>query len=365
MRFTDGQTPRGTARAVERVATIRDVAARAGVSIATVSRVLNGTGNATPETMEKVRVAASDLSFRPSTIGRSLKAARTRTVGVLVPSLTNPVFAESVAGIQEAAAEAGYSVLIASTDYDPGKESRAIEGLLSNRVEGLVLTVADADRSGSLDTLDEVRLPYVLAYNQPERALRAHVSVDNVAASRAVVERMAVLGHRRIGMIAGRFRQSDRSRRRHAGWQAALADVGLPPGPVVEVDFNDLRLAHRLAPHLEGPERPTALFASNDMLALATIRALRDLGLSVPDDLSVCGFDGIEVGRLMSPSLATLVQPARAMGATAFECLRTGFSGDLQGRAVMLPFTLRPGESLGPAPSEPIQALSERRYTQS
>ncbi|MFX8227163.1 hypothetical protein ABTL27_20110, partial [Acinetobacter baumannii] len=83
-------------------------------------------------------------------IGRSLKAARTRTVGVLVPSLTNPVFAESVAGIQEAAAEAGYSVLIASTDYDPGKESRAIEGLLSNRVEGLVLTVADADRSGSL-----------------------------------------------------------------------------------------------------------------------------------------------------------------------------------------------------------------------
>ncbi|MBP2303596.1 LacI family DNA-binding transcriptional regulator [Azospirillum picis] len=348
----------GGGRVNDRVATIRDVAARAGVSIATVSRVLNGSGNATPETTEKVRAAASALAFRPSTIGRSLKAARTRTVGVLVPSLSNPVFAESVAGIQQAAAEAGYSVLIASTDYDPRREARAIESLLSNRVEGLVLTVADADRSGSLDTLDEVGLPYVLVYNQPETTARAHVSVDNIAAARAVVERMMVLGHRRIGMVAGRFHQSDRSRRRHRGWQAALADAGLAPGPVVEVDFNDLRLNRRLAPHFDGPDHPTALFASNDLLALATIRALRDLGLSVPGDVSVCGFDGIEVGMLMSPSLATLVQPTRAMGCTAFEYLRTGIAGHPKSRAVMLPFILRPGESLGPAPSREPRAAS-------
>ncbi|WP_247871901.1 LacI family DNA-binding transcriptional regulator [Azospirillum sp. TSO35-2] len=350
--------------------TIRDVAAEAGVSIATVSRVLNGSGRATPETTEKVRAAATALAFRPSTISRSLKAARTRTVGVLIPSLSNPVFAESVAGVQDAAAEAGYSVLITSTEYDPGREARAIESLLANRVEGLVLTVADADRSGALDTLDEVRLPYVLAYNQPERATRAHVSVDNVAAARAVVERMAALGHRRIGMVAGQFRHSDRSRRRHAGWLAALADAGLAPGPVVEVDFNDLRLAHRLAPHLDGAERPTALFASNDLLALATIRAVRDLGLSVPRDMSVCGFDGIEVGTLMSPSLATLVQPARAMGRTAFNRLRAAIAREPQGHAVMLPFTLRPGESLGPAPPDihpanPANVPLDRRHPSS
>jgi DNA-binding LacI/PurR family transcriptional regulator len=336
-----------------RTATIRDVAAKAGVSIATVSRVLNGSGATTPETAEKVRLAVAALTFRPSTVGRSLKAARTRTVGVLIPSLSNPVFAESVAGIQDAADEAGYSVLIASTDYSPDREARAIESLLSNRVEGLVLTVADADRSASLDTLDTAQTPYVLVYNQPLTSGRAHVSVDNVAAARAIVERMAALGHRRIGMVAGRFLHSDRSCRRHAGWLAALATAGLPPGPVIEVDFTDTRLATRLTPHLTGADRPTALFASNDLLALATIRAIRDLGLSVPGDVSVCGFDGIEVGTLVSPSLATLVQPARAMGRAAFETLRAGFFHEPQGAVIMLPFELRMGESLGPAPLAP------------
>ncbi|MGQ9366400.1 LacI family DNA-binding transcriptional regulator [Azospirillum sp. ST 5-10] len=331
-------------------ATIRDVAARARVSIATVSRVLNGSGLAAPETAERVRSAIAELDFRPNTIGRSLKAARTRTVGVLIPTLANPVFAGSVVGIQEAAAEAGYHVLIASTDYSPEREAQAIDGLLSNQVDGLVLTVADADRSAALDTLDAAAMPYVLVYNEPERDGRPFVSVDNVAAARAVVERMIALGHRRIGMVAGRFRQSDRSRRRHAGYAAALRAAGLAAGPLIEVDFADTRLAQHLAPHMTGAGRPTALFSSNDLLALATIRAVRDLGLSVPDAVSVAGFDGIEVGALVSPSLATLAQPAAAMGRTAFATLLARLAGEAHATRTTLPFTLRAGESLGPAP---------------
>ncbi|WP_431857119.1 LacI family DNA-binding transcriptional regulator [Azospirillum sp.] len=335
-----------------RGATIRDVAARAGVSIATVSRVLNGGTPTTPETSARVRAAIAELGFRPNRVGRSLKEARTRTIGVLVPSLRNPVFADSVAGIQDAAAAAGYSVLIACSDYDPDRERRAVDTLLSHQVDGLVLTVAEAESSAVLAALAAASIPYVLAYNQPRDAAHAFVSVDNVAAARAMVERMLALGHRRIAMVAGRFRQSDRSRLRRDGFLAALAAAGLAPGPVVEVDFADRRLDQHLAPVLAGPDRPTALFASNDLLALATIRALRDLGLRVPDDASVTGFDGIEMGALACPSLATLVQPAHAMGERAFSRLSAALAGERPASALLLPFTIRPGESLGPAPTE-------------
>ncbi|WP_029009503.1 LacI family DNA-binding transcriptional regulator [Azospirillum halopraeferens] len=331
--------------------TIRDVAERAGVSIATVSRVLNGAGTAAPDTAERVRTAVAELGFRPNRIGSSLKAARTRTLGVVIPSLSNPVFADSVAGVQDAAADAGYSLLIASTDYDPGREAQAVESLLSHRVEGLVLTVADADGSAVLDTLDAADLPYVLVYNQPRASGRPFVSVDNVAAARTMVERMIALGHTRIGMVAGRFRQSDRSRLRHDGYRAALDTAGLAPGPLIEVDFADAAPERRLAVRLDGPDRPTALFGSNDLVALATVRALRDLGLAVPADVSVTGFDGIAVGALVSPALTTLVQPARAMGARAMQDLLAHLAGGPRPGQVTLPFSVRTGETLGPAPA--------------
>ena len=333
-------------------ATIRDVAARAGVSIATVSRVLNHDGLAAPETAERVHAAVAELGFRPNRIGRSLKAARTRTFGVLVPSLRNPVFADAVAGIQDAAVTAGYSVLIASSDYQPEREVRAVESLLSHQADGLVLTVADADRAESLDRLEVAGTPYVLIYNQPRAGTRPYVSVDNVAAAHALVAGMLTLGHRRIGMVAGRFGQSDRSRLRHEGFLTALEAHGLEPGPVIEVDFADTQLARQLAPAMREPGRPTALFCSNDLVALAVIRALRDFGLSVPGDVSVTGFDGIEVGALVSPSLATLVQPSRAMGEHAVARLLAQLDGGPPPGPLTLPFTIRPGESLGPAPQE-------------
>lgn len=329
--------------------TIRDVAALAGVSIATVSRVLNGTGYASGATAEKVRAAMAALSFRPSTIGRSLKAAQTRTIGVMVPTLSNPVFAESVGGVQDAAAEAGYGVLIASTDYRSEREASAMNDLLSHRVDALVLTVADADHSPLLDALDSESAPYVLIYNHPQTRRCPFVAVDNEAAARAVVQRMIALGHRRIGMVAGGFQMSDRSRQRHAGYCAALAEAGLPAGPVVEVDFADTHLARRLAPVLQGPNRPSALFVSNDVLALATIRAVRDLGLSVPDQVSVTGFDGTAFGALVQPSLATVVQPARAMGRAAFAAVAAQLEGEAAG-GTLFPFVIRRGDSLGPAP---------------
>ncbi|BBK37356.1 LacI family transcriptional regulator [Allostella sp. ATCC 35155] len=343
-----------------RPATIRDVAAQAGLSIATVSRVLTGNGAVSADSAARVRNAIDALGFRPNAIGRSLKAARSRTIGVLVPSLSNPIFAESVGGVQDAAAERGYSVLVATTEYDADRESRAIDALLSDRVEGLVLTVADGDRSATLDTLERTGTPFILAYNEPSDRGRRFVSVDNAAAAGAVAERMLRLGHRKVAMIAGRFRQSDRSRLRHSGFRAMLEGHGASDPELLEVEFSELRLAAPLADLLAHPEPPTALFASNDLLALATVRALLDLGLRVPDDVSVAGFDGIAVGELCAPRLTTIIQPARAMGRRAAELLLD--SGDPGSDRIYLPFALRPGESLGPRPDAvPLHSPTEDR----
>lgn len=332
--------------------TIRDVAAEAGVSIATVSRVLSGGAPAAPETIDRVRAAVARLGFRANRTGRELRAGVSRTVGVLVPSLANPVFAESVAGIQDAAREAGWSVLITSSDYDVGREARAIDDLLSHRVGGLLLTVADADRSPTLDTLDREQVPYVLVYNQPRRSDRATVTIDNIAAACAATRALIATGHRRLAMVAGRFAASDRSARRHDGFRQALAAAGLDNVAVIEWGFDEPEPEAAVRDLLIGPDRPDGLFCSTDLLALRVIALLRDAGIAVPQDAAVIGFDGIAVGRLLAPSLATIVQPGRALGQRAFNQLLARRDGGAA-EQILLPYTLRSGGTLGGNVSSP------------
>jgi DNA-binding LacI/PurR family transcriptional regulator len=307
---------------------VKDVAARAGVSIATVSRVINDRGVTRSETAERVRAAIQELGFRPHGIGRSLKTARTRTIGVMIPSLANPVFAEAVTGMESAAKAAGYSLLLASSGYRESEEHAAVETLRCRGVDGLILTVADSRRSLALDALDRDGIPYVLVYNAPTAPERPTVTVDNEAAGREVVEQFLALGHRRLGMVAGSFAASDRSRARHGGFLAGAADARLGEPALIEIDFANMRLAPLLRPLFESRDRPTALFCSNDLVAIAAIGALRELGLRVPAEVSVIGFDGIAVGALVEPTLATIVQPSREMGREAalalIGCLSTG-----------------------------------------
>lgn len=354
---------------VRKTPTIKDVAARAGVSIATVSRVLNQQGGSRPLVEKAVRSAARELGFRPNAIGRRLKTARTRTIGVLVPSLQNPIFAETVQGLQWTAEAAGYSLLLTASSYDPLKEARAIELLLANRVEGLVLTVADEAASPMVDLLERERVPFVLVFNPPLRPGVSTVTVDNEAAARELVEHLIGLGHRRIAMIVGTFRASDRSALRRAGFEGALRRHGLKPGAVVEVGFDSLDLTGPCRSLLSGRWPPSALFCSTDMLAMAAIRALKKLGLSVPGDVSVAGFDGISVGEWMTPQLTTAVQPAEDMGAEAFARLLGQIERDEAPRHVTLEHRLRLGESsapirgraIGPRAQEPRQAVATHK----
>ncbi|GAB5469234.1 MAG: substrate-binding domain-containing protein [Rhodospirillales bacterium] len=331
--------------------TLHDVARRAHCSVATVSRVLNDTGPASAEVRERVTRAVRELGFRFNEIGRSLQSRRSRTLGILVPTLSNPVFAAVIEGAQTAARARGYQLLLACANYRPEEEASAIETLLAKQVDGLLLTLSDADDSAELALLQRDALPFVLLFNQPSGALPA-VTVDNRAAAQQVARTLLAAGHRDVAYVAGRFRSSDRSVRRYEGFAEAYRQAGAAVPSLVEVDYGSIDHRAALAALLTKRPGTTALFCSNDMLALAVAGALRRLGKRVPDDISLVGFDGIAVAALVSPSLATVVTPSHAMGARAADRLVEAIEGDRQPSAesLLLPFEFRPGESLAPRP---------------
>jgi DNA-binding LacI/PurR family transcriptional regulator len=338
--------------------TIRDVAATAGVSIATVSRVLNGSPLATADMRARVHAAISATGFRPNRIGSQLKSASSRMIGIMVPALSNPVFADAVHGVESEAEAHGYAVIVSSSEYRADREAACIDALLAYRVAGLVLTVADSGRSPTLRTLERERIPYVLMFNQPAKAARAAVTVDNVAAAAEAVRHLIAFGHRRVAMIAGAFESSDRSRLRHRGFEGALREAGLDVGLVIEVGFDEVELTGHLTRLFARPDAPTALFCSTDLLAIAAIGCLKRIGRHVPEDVSVIGFDGIAIAEVMTPRLTTVVQPSRQMGAEAVRLLLSQIAGERSAKRRLLPHSLRAGETVAAPRRAELKVLS-------
>lgn len=332
------------------MADIRDVAQKAGCSIATVSRALNSPQQVRPETLARVQAAAAELKFRPNALGRQLRGERTGLIGVMLPTLGNPVFADCLAGIEAAIDGTGRRLLLVTTQYDPERERNAIETLLQQRVDGLLLTLADAEHSELLDDLSAEGIASQLVYNDAPH--RSCVSVDNRAAAAEGVAMLLAAGHRDIAMVTGTLHASDRAKRRYLGYCDAMQAAGLAPWPACEIDFNDGASGDNVHAWFDGTHRPTALFCSNDLLALGVMRALREAGLRVPDDVSVLGFDGLAVGELLSPSLATVVQPSVEIGRRAAERLLAQIEGRGEGGdALILPHTIRAGGTVGAPPS--------------
>lgn len=328
--------------------TIKDVAERAGCGVATVSRVLNDTGPASAEARARVLEAVEALGFEFNEIGRSLQSNRTRTIGCLVPSLINPVFADAVQAAQAEALSRGYHLLLTCSNYDPALETEAIRMLLQKKVDGMVLTVSDAAHSDGLELVRERGLRHCLMFNAPVGS-EAAFYVDNNAASLAVAEAFAKAGHRHTGFVALRFNASDRSRQRFEGFRDACLSLGMAEPALLEIDETQHDLRERLHRLLDDNTALTGLFASNDFLALAAIRTARRLGRRIPRDLSVIGFDGIAVGEMVEPDLATIVTDARAMGGHATAALLDAIANDTDPAApeTGLAFSFRPGGSLG------------------
>ncbi|SEA86450.1 transcriptional regulator, LacI family [Rubrimonas cliftonensis] len=268
------------------------------------------------------------------------------TIGCLVPSLANPVFAEAVQGVQETLSGTGHQLLIASSNYDGNADNEAIATLVAKEVDGLIVTMVAPERSVALKQARSRGLPVSLMFHDPvDGFLTAHV--DNFEAAREVARRFADLGHRNTAFLALRFSSSDRSRNRYAGFHAECRARGLPDPALIELGEAEVNTPELLAEILATLGAVTAIFASNDFLAIAVQKAARLMGKSVPQDLSVVGFDGIEIGRLLDVPLATIETAPDAMGRQAAQTLLDMLQGKVCVQRPPLSFDFRAGATLG------------------
>ena len=337
---------------------ILEVAREAGVSVATVSRVFNVPDKVAPATREHVENIARTLSYLPNASARTLRTQRSRVLGVVLPTLTNPVFAECLEGIAQAAVAGGYAISPFTTDYRLDQEDRAVNLLLAGNVDGMILVVSNPATSTALQRLAEVGLPYVLAYNQhPDHPC---VSVNSELAVADVVAHLATLGHHRIAMVSGLLSASDRAQQRCRGYALGMEQAGLRAQPVLQVPFV-AAAPEVLGEALNNQDRPTALVCSNDLLAIRSIRAAHLAGLAVPRDLSVVGFDGIALGQDLTPQLSTVVQPNADIGRHSVELLAQAVaSGNPLGpdMGLTLAHQFRAGESCAPPASSLVPPLT-------
>lgn len=305
---------------------IKDVAVRAGVSAATVSRVVNGTAVVAPETRERVEGAIRDLGYRPSEIARQLTLKSPTTVGLIVPSLDNPVFTIMAAGVEEAARARGLSVILCNTDSRGAEEDAYIDLLLGMEAAGMVVATGEFGTGVSHD--DHYygllgRVPLVFIGSNGGGLDVSTVSVDEVAAGRMATEHLLSLGHRRIGFVGGED-DSLVTARKLAGLEAAVREAGLAPDPslyrIGGFGYEDGRSACEDLLHagaLAGSSAPTGVVCASDVLAMAVVRSAIERGMRVPEDLSVVGFDDIPFASYYYPALTTVAQPLKEMGLLA------------------------------------------------
>jgi LacI family transcriptional regulator len=302
------------------LSTIKDVAALAGVSFTTVSHVLNDTRPVSADARRRVLAAVDEIGYLPSAVARSLRKSETKIVGVLVPNVQNPFFAELVCGVEECCRLAGFSVFLCNSDNDPKRQQQYMRTLLEKRVDGLLLSSAgDGEALARIFKLASV--PSVTVDRLVPGARADRVSVDNRQGARNAVRHLLELGHRRIACISGPA-EFEVTRERIDGWRSALLEAGITPDDslVIESDFSSpggyaAARALLLAQGGNAALQPvTALFASNDMMAIGALRAAAELGLKVPQQLSVVGFDDIELSRYVFPALTTVGCSIRQLG---------------------------------------------------
>jgi LacI family transcriptional regulator len=299
-------------------ATIRDVAARAGVSVATVSKVINRRYGVAEETNARVLAVIEELGYEASLVAQSLRNHRTNVLGILVADL-EPFSTELLKGAADAIRGTGYELVIYSaggrTGDHVGWERRYLSRLNGTLIDGAVLvtpTVTDVRYDAPIVAVDPHTGPSELAT----------IDSDNLRGARLATEHLLDLGHRRIGMLTGRP-DLQSAQLREQGYRAAIQHAGLPLEPdLIKVGAYDPEIAVDAARELlTGPTRPSAIFAANDLSAIATIDVARQLGLRVPEDLSVVGFDNVPESVLCTPPLTTVDQPIRLMGQRAVEML--------------------------------------------
>ncbi|MGS0743198.1 LacI family DNA-binding transcriptional regulator [Glaciimonas sp. GG7] len=300
---------------------ITAVAAHAGVSVATVSRVMNAQDGVRPKTREKVLAAVEALGYRMNYLARNLRTAETRLLLTMVPDVGNPFYAEIVRGINSVARQHGYFVLLCDTGADAAEERSYFDLLRSHRADGAICLDPDTIQHASANAATD--LPWVACCEFDPTAAVPYVGIDNYRAAGDAVRHLLERGHRRIGLINSDERYLY-ARQRQAGYLDAMQAAGLTPLPAWSRTVQSLDYAAGTAATLEImalPDAPTAIFAVSDTLAIGVLTGLRQLGKRVPADVAVIGFDDIAIAAQIDPGLTTIAQPMRALGETAANLL--------------------------------------------
>jgi LacI family transcriptional regulator len=341
---------------------MRDVAERAGVSVTTVSHVINETRPVSDELRERVLVAINELGYQPNILARSLRRGKTHTIGMIVPDSANPFFAEVARGIEDTSFKHGYNLVLCNSDGDLSKETIYIDVLTEKRVDG-ILFVAAGTSTEHIRSLRERGMPLVVVDRELPGVAVDSVLTDNARGGWLATSHLIELGHRRIGCITGPSDVTP-SADRITGYRQALREAGIPldAALIVKGDFqfeSGYRAAHQL---LAMDDPPTAFFACNDLMAVGAISAALERGYRVPIDLSVVGFDDVPLASFNNPPLTTIAQPKYEMGVLAATMLleRLG-DGDMAPRRQLLDTSLLIRQSTAPAGVHAPQGESDTR----
>ena len=307
---------------------LSDVARAAGVSLATASRALAESSLVRDDTRERVRKLARMLGYLPHGAARALATRRSRTIGAVFPPVDNPIFAAATQALAHELAAAGYTLLLATHEYDPEAEIGAMRALLERGVDGMVLIGMDHNPA-LYELISRSGVPYELTWSLDYAGHHHCVGIAHRLASVRITQHMLDLGHREFAVIAGFTAHNDRARERLAGVREALAGRGidLPPARVIETDFSIPQGRRAFIQLLERDAGFTALVCSNDLLALGALTECVRRGLRVPDQLSIAGFDDIDMAAEVTPALTTVHVPAAAIGRLAAERMLARLAG--------------------------------------
>jgi LacI family transcriptional regulator len=302
------------------MATIKDVAALAGISYTTVSHVVNKTRPVSQEVRLKVEAAIKSLDYVPSAVARSLKAKTTATIGLLVPNSLNPYFAELARGIEDYCERNGYCVILCNSDDNPDKQRSYLRVLLEKRIDGLIVASAGGD-IGLAQGLAGVKTPMVIVDRGLDGVDADLVRIDHEYGAYLATRHLLELGHRDIATIGGPSSTSV-AQMRQAGFCRALKEAGITVRPerMLESDFTSTGGYNAAAILLES-DPPSAIFAGNDMIGIGVLRAAAERNVRVPSELSVIGFDDIQMSRYVYPALTTVGQSILQLGEMAAEVL--------------------------------------------
>lgn len=335
-----------------RLPKIEDVAQRAGVSTATVSRCLNMPSTVRERTRLLVETAIAELGYTPHFGARALALNRTHTIGAVIPTMENAIFARGLQAVQERLSESGTTLLLASSGYDPEREASQLQALVQRGVDG-VLLIGTARPDSTYALLKNRPVPVVLVWCHSSTSEHVCVGFDNRAAASKMANLVLEYGHRDIAMVAGITAWNDRAAGRVEGVRAALGAKGisLTDHNLIEAEYTFEAGAQTFRRLADRSPRPTAIICGNDVLAAGVIQAAKSMGLRVPEDLSVTGFDNIDVASIIDPALTTVHVPHRRMGWRAADKLLDLQAGAERGENISFETDLIVRASLGRNPN--------------